>query len=96
MENKIAIQASNNIEKNKEIIKILESLGGKNNNFLTGYTGEYSCYCIEENNLITCFNINYWYNRLKNYKLYTLKEYKKEFMEKEIKITVPEGYEIDK
>lgn len=95
MKNKIAIQASNNIEKNKEIIKILENLGGKNNNFLTGYTSEHSCYCIEEDNLITCFNMNCCYNRLKKYKLYTLEEYKKEFMEKEIKITVPEGYEID-
>lgn len=31
MKNNIAIQASNNIEENKEIIKILESLGGKTN-----------------------------------------------------------------
>lgn len=96
MRNKIAIQASNNIEKNIEIIKILENLGGKNN-FLIGLTNESSCYYIREDNLIECSSINYCYNHLKGYRVYTLEEYKKEFMEnKEIKIIPPESYEIDK
>lgn len=96
MKNKIAIRASNNKEENKEIIKILENLGGENK-FLIGRTDEFSIYCIKENNLIGCYSIEYYYKYLKDYRLYTLEEYKKEFMEnKEIKITPPEGYEIDK
>lgn len=96
MKNRIAIQASNNIGENKEIIKILKSLGGKNE-FLIGHANQHDYYYIREDNLIECSDIYYCYKHLKGYRLYTLEEYKKEFMEnKEIKIITPEGYEIDK
>lgn len=96
MKNNIAIQASNSTEENIEIIKILENLGGKNTT-LIGHTNKSSCYYIREDNLIECSSINYYYKHLQQYKLYTLEKYKKEFMEnKEMKITPPEGYEIDK
>lgn len=97
MKNKIAIRASSNKEENKEIIKILENLGGENKFLLTGNTDEYSCYYIGEDNLVYCVYLGRLDKFLKDYKLYTLEEYKKEFMEnKEMKIIPPEGYEIDK
>lgn len=97
MKNNIAIQASNNIEENKEIIKILESLGGNNFNSFKGDLSDCGYYYINSDNKISCGHVNGLIIKNEELILYTLEEYKKEFMEsKEIKITPPEGYEIDK
>ena len=67
---KIAIQA--NPSRGKEIISLLESLGGINNRYLTG-NGKLYTYYINKNNII---QYNY---APKDYKVYTLEEYEKEF-----------------
>ena len=67
---KIAIQA--NPDRGKEIISLLESLGGENYNNWNGSGNRYFYY-IDENNKI---RYNY---APKGYKLYTLEEFEKEF-----------------
>lgn len=91
---KIAIKSSPDSKEKKEIIKILESLGGMNIHHYSGNcTNAY--YYINYDNVIT------WKNTLSSqeYELLTLKEYKEKYMNtetKEFKIEIPEGYEIDK
>lgn len=67
---KIAIQA--NPSRGKEIISLLESLGGINNRYWTGI-GKLYTYYINKNNII-----QYDYAP-KDYKVYTLEEFEKEF-----------------
>ena len=57
MKNKIAIQASNNKEENKEIIKILENLGGNNFDSLRGDASNIGFYYINDDNKISCGHI---------------------------------------
>ena len=67
---KIAIQA--NPSRGKEIISLLESLGGINNRYWTG-NGKLYTYYINKNNII-----QYDYAP-KDYKVYILEEFEKEF-----------------
>lgn len=91
---KIAIEGSQNPNEQKEIIKILESLGGYNtHHYLGNCSGAY--YYIDFDNVIE------WRRTLstQEYELLTLKQYKEKYMNsetKELKIEIPEGYEIDK
>lgn len=57
--------------RSKDVIKILESLGGKNRSGHEGWN-EFNGYYIGENNLIYCDSPQ---NIPKDYKLYTLEEY---------------------
>ena len=66
---KIAIQA--NPTRGKEIISLLESLGGSNSTL--GDNGEVYTYYIDKNNIIR------YDNAPKDYKVYTLEEFEKEF-----------------
>ena len=66
---KIAIKANPN--RGKEIISLLESLGGTKTT-LSG-DGELYTYYIDDNNVIR------YANAPKNYKVYTLEEFEKEF-----------------
>ena len=90
---KIAIKGSSNSNERKEILKILESLGGVNtHNYYGGFTEAY--YFIRYNNIIS------WSYSLspQEYELLTLKQYKEKYMNtetKEFKIVIPEGYEVD-
>ena len=90
---KIAIKGSSNSNERKEILKILESLGGMNtHNYYGGFTDAY--YFIY-------YNIISWSRSLspQEYELLTLKQYKEKYMNsetKELKIEIPEGYEVDK
>lgn len=91
---KIAIEGSQNPNEQKEIIEILESLGGYNtHHYLGNCSGAY--YFIDFDNVIE------WRRILstQEYELLTLKQYKEKYMNlktKELKIEIPEGYEIDK
>lgn len=91
---KIAIIGSLNPNEQKEIIKILESLGGYNTHHYRGNcSGAY--YYIDFDNVIE------WRRTLstQEYELLTLKQYKEKYMNsetKELKIEIPEGYEVDK
>ena len=91
---KIAIEGSQDSNEQKEIIKILESLGGYNTHHYHGNcSGAY--YYIDFDNVIE------WRRTLstQEYELLTLKQYKEKYMNsetKELKIEIPEGYEIDK
>lgn len=91
---KIAIKGSSNSNERKEIIKILESLGGVNiHNYCGGFIEAY--YFIHYNNIISCsYSLS-----PQEYELLTLKLYKEKYMNsetKELKIEIPEGYEVDK
>jgi hypothetical protein len=91
---KIAIEGSQDPNERKEMIKILESLGGYNtHHYLGNCSGAY--YYIDFNNVIE------WRRTLstQEYELLTLKQYKEKYMNsetKEFKIEIPKGYEIDK
>lgn len=91
---KIAIEGSQDSNEQKEIIKILESLGGYNTHHYNGNcSGAY--YYIDFDNVIE------WRRTLstQEYELLTLKQYKEKYMNsetKELKIEIPEGYEVDK
>ena len=91
---KIAIEGSQDSNEQKEIIKILESLGGYNTHHYRGNcSGAY--YYIDYNNVIEwkCILSSY------EYELLTLKQYKEKYMNletKEFKIEIPKGYEVDK
>ena len=91
---KIAIEGSQNSNEQKEIIEILESLGGYNTHYYIGNcSGAY--YYIDFDNVID------WRRTLstQEYELLTLKQYKEKYMNsetKELKIEIPEGYEVDK
>lgn len=91
---KIAIEGSQDSNEQKEIIKILESLGGYNTHHYRGNcSGAY--YYIDYNNVIE------WKCILSSqeYELLTLKQYKEKYMNsetKEFKIEIPKGYEVDK
>lgn len=91
---KIAIEGSQNSNEQKEIIEILESLGGYNtHHYLGNCSGAY--YYIDFDNVIE------WRRTLstQEYELLTLKQYKEKYMNsetKEFKIEIPEGYEVDK
>ena len=91
---KIAIEGSQDSNEQKEIIKILESLGGYNTHHYRGNClGAY--YYIDYNNVIE------WKCILSSqeYELLTLKQYKEKYMNsetKEFKIEIPKGYEVDK
>lgn len=91
---KIAIEGSQDSNEQKEIIKILESLGGYNTHHYHGNcSGAY--YFIDFDNVIE------WRRTLstQEYELLTLKQYKEKYMNsetKEFKIEIPEGYEVDK
>ena len=91
---KIAIEGSQNPNEQKEIIEILESLGGYNtHHYLGNCSGAY--YFIDFDNVIE------WKRTLstQEYELLTLKQYKEKYMNsetKELKIEIPEGYEVDK
>ena len=91
---KIAIRGSQDYSEQQEILEILRSWGGMNSN-------GYSCdsegyYYINSNNIISLEHGI----RLLQYELLTLKEYKEKYMSKEnnkeFKIEIPEGYEVDK
>ena len=91
---KIAIEGSQDSNEQKEIIKILESLGGYNtHHYLGNCSGAY--YYIDFDNVIE------WRRTLstQEYELLTLKQYKEKYMNsetKELKIEIPKGYEVDK
>jgi hypothetical protein len=91
---KIAIEGSQDPNERKEMIKILESLGGYNtHHYLGNCSGAY--YYIDFDNVID------WRRTLstQEYELLTLKQYKEKYMNsetKELKIEIPKGYEIDK
>ena len=91
---KIAIEGSQDSNEQKEIIKILESLGGYNTHHYRGNcSGAY--YYIDYNNVIEWKRILSSYE----YELLTLKQYKEKYMNsetKEFKIEIPKGYEVDK
>ena len=91
---KIAIKGSQDSNEQKEIIKILESLGGYNTHHYRGNcSGVY--YYIDYNNVIEWKRILSSYE----YELLTLKQYKEKYMNsetKEFKIEIPKGYEVDK
>lgn len=93
---KIAIKGSQDFNEQKEIIEILKSLKGKNKHNFTGDM-YWAYYYINSANIIdiTCDMDN-----LKGYVLLTLEQYKEKYMSKEnskeLKIEIPEGYEIDK
>lgn len=91
---KIAIKGSKNPEEQKEIIETLRSWGGINSNEYIGHSEGY--YYVKSNNTIS-LNPGIL---LPQYELLTLKEYKEKYMSKEnskeLKIEIPEGYEIDK
>jgi hypothetical protein len=92
---KIAIQGSQDSNEQKEIIEILKSLGGYNTYHYHGSrSGAY--YFIDFDNVIERKRIL----STQEYELLTLKEYKEKYMNKEnnkeLKIEVPQGYEIDK
>lgn len=91
---KIAIKGSQDYSERQEILEILRSWGGMNSK-------GYSCdsegyYYINSNNIISLQHGIF----LSEYELLTLKEYKEKYMSKEkskeLKIEIPEGYEIDK
>lgn len=91
---KIAIKGRLDSNEQKEIIKILESLGGMN-------THHYRGNCINAYYYINYDNVITWKNTLSSqeYELLTLKEYKEKYMNsetKEFKIEIPKGYEVDK
>lgn len=91
---KIAIEGSQNSNEQKEIIEILESLGGYN-------THHYSGNCLNAYYYIDFNNVIEWKHMLstQEYELLTLKQYKEKYMNsetKELKIEIPEGYEVDK
>ena len=91
---KIAINGSFNPNEQKEIIKILESLGGINTHRYIGDSTNYYYY-IDCNNTII-LETGFF---SQEYELLTLKEYKEKYMNtetKELKIEIPEGYEVDK
>jgi hypothetical protein len=69
---KIAIQG--HLTRGKEVIQILESLGGKNTTKLEGCCRSF--YYIDDKNIISD---DYKENFPSNYKLYTLEEFEKEF-----------------
>lgn len=91
---KIAIQGSQDYSERQEILEILRSWGGMNSKgYLCDSEGYYY---INSNNIISLeHGIS-----LPEYELLTLKEYKGKYMSKEnskeLKIEIPEGYEIDK
>ena len=91
---KIAIEGSQDSNEQKEIIEILESLGGYNTHHYHGNcSGAY--YYVDFDNVIE------WRRTLstQEYELLTLKQYKEKYMNsetKELKIEIPEGYEVDK
>lgn len=97
---KLGIKAAGDPAKNKKIIDFFESLGYKNTSSLTGnvfpstdsvYTVENSdnkIYCIV-NPVVECL-----FDNIEEAKEYINQH--KEIMDKEVKIQVPEGYEIDK
>lgn len=92
------IKASNDPFKNREIISFIESLGYENKIRLDGNVGKdpdpdtvYAAGC-DEDNKVHCTLSRYCYA------VYDSLEKAKEYLyvpNKEIKITVPEGYEID-
>lgn len=91
---KIAINGSFNPNEQKEIIKILESLGGINTHRYIGDSTNYYYY-IDCNNTII-LETGFF---SQEYELLTLKQYKEKYMNtetKEFKIEIPEGYEVDK
>lgn len=91
---KIAIKGSLDPKKQKEIIKILKSLGGENARCYDGNSPSYYYY-IGNNNIIEMAKIL----SSQEYELLTLKQYKEKYMNtetKEFKIEIPEGYEVDK
>lgn len=96
---KFGIKASNDPFKNREIISFIESLGYKNKIRLDGNLGTnpdpdtvYAAGC-DEDNKVHCTVDRHCYV------VYDSLEKAKEYLyvpNKEVKITVPEGYEIDK
>lgn len=92
---KIAIKSSENDEEQKEIIEMLESLGGINEYRFIG-DAYWAYYYIDNNNII---DMTSDINKLKGYVLLTLEQYKEKYKymgNKELQIIPPEGYEIDK
>lgn len=90
---KIAIKGSQDSNEQKEIIKILKSLGGINSDNYIGDSEDY--YYINSDNTIS---LNHGIFLLE-YELLTLKQYKEKYMNsetKELKIEIPKGYEVDK
>lgn len=77
---KIAIQGHST--RSKDVIKTLESLGGKNRSGHEGWN-ESNGYYVDENNYICC---NTPRNIPKDYKLYTLEEYEQQITRKQIAI----------
>jgi hypothetical protein len=91
---KIAIQGSLDPKKQKEIIKILKSLGGENARCYDGNSPSYYYY-IGNKNIIEMAKVL----SSQEYELLTLKKYKEKYMNsetKELKIEIPKGYEVDK
>lgn len=68
--------------RSEDVIKILESLGGKNRSGHEGWNKS-NCYYVDENNYI-CYN--HPRNIPKDYKLYTLGEYEQQITKKQIAI----------
>ena len=91
---KIAIKGSFNPNEQKEIIKILESLGGINTHHYIGDSTNYYYYINCDNTII--LETGFF---SQEYELLTLKQYKEKYMNsetKELKIEIPKGYEVDK
>ena len=91
---KIAIKGSQDSNEQKEIIKILKSLGGINSDNYIGDSEDY--YYVNSDNTISLNHGIF----LQEYELLTLKEYKEKYMNKEnnkeLQIIAPKGYEVDK
>jgi hypothetical protein len=91
---KIAINGSLNPNERKEMIKILESLGGINTHHYLGVSTKGYYYIDHDNTIMLETRLS-----SQEYELLTLKEYKEKYMNtetKEFKIEIPEGYEVDK
>lgn len=91
---KIAINGSLNPNERKEMIKILESLGGINTHHYFGVSTKGYYYIDHDNTIMLETRLS-----SQEYELLTLKEYKEKYMNtetKELKIEIPKGYEVDK
>lgn len=71
---KIAIQGHST--RGKEVIQILENLGGKNKYELEGYSSTQYYFINSLDNIIYCHNLKFIN---KSYKTYILNQFKKEF-----------------